>query len=136
MPRGSSASAAPAEIDDNRRLVVLIGGRRAGVVTMNMQGGLGLEYVGEYLATSSATPLSLLMPLAGRAHGDRPVRTFLWGLLPDNEQVLDRWARQFHASARNPFALLRYVGEDCAGAAQFVRPDRVDALLAGKGEVQ
>jgi serine/threonine-protein kinase HipA len=39
-------------------------------------------------------------------------------------------------SAGNPFALLRHVGEDCAGAAQFVRPERVDALMASKGDIQ
>ena len=42
------------------------------------------------------------------------------GLLPDNEQVIQRWARTYQVSAGNPFALLRHVGEDCAGAAQFV----------------
>ena len=36
----------------------------------------------------------------------------------------------------NPFGLLRYVGEDCAGAAQFARPDRVAGLLAGEGGVE
>ena len=121
---------------DDRGLVVLIGGRRAGVVTMNTQGRLALRYDEEYLATADPTPLSLSMPLVQRDHGDGPVRAFLWGLLPDNEQVLQRWARTYQVSAGNPFALLRHVGEDCAGAAQFVRPERVDALMAGKGEVQ
>ena len=76
------------------------------------------------------------MPLAQPDHGDGPIRAFLWGLLPDNEQVLQRWARTYQVSAGNPFALLRHVGEDCAGAAQFVRTERVEFLMAGKGEVQ
>jgi serine/threonine-protein kinase HipA len=84
----------------------------------------------------SATPLSLSMPLAQRDHVDAPVRAFLWGLLPDNEQVLARWAHDYQVSARNPFALLRHVGEDCAGAAQFVRPERVNAIMAGEGDIQ
>lgn len=121
---------------DDRDLVVLIGGRRAGVVTMDAQGRLALRYDEEYVATRNPTPLSLSMPLAQPDHGDGPIRAFLWGLLPDNEQVLQRWARTYQVSAGNPFALLRHVGEDCAGAAQFVRPERVDALMAGKGEVQ
>jgi serine/threonine-protein kinase HipA len=75
------------------------------------------------------------MPLAQRRHEDPVVRSFIWGLLPDNDQVLDRWARTYQVSARNPFALLRHVGEDCAGAAQFATPDRVDALIAGDGGV-
>jgi serine/threonine-protein kinase HipA len=75
------------------------------------------------------------MPLAALEHGDTPVRPFLWGLLPDNERVLERWAQTYHVSASNPFALLRHVGEDCAGAAQFVRPERVDSLIGGVGDV-
>ena len=114
---------------------MLLGGRRAGVVTMNVKGRLALRYDEEYLAAENPTPLSVSMPLARPEHGDGPILAFLWGLLPDNEQVLQRWARTYQVSAGNPFALLRHVGEDCAGAAQFVRPERVDALLAGKGEV-
>lgn len=34
-------------------------------------------------------------------------------------------------SANNPFALIEHVGEDCAGAVQFVRPDRLDRLETG-----
>jgi serine/threonine-protein kinase HipA len=122
-------------VADDRDVVVLIGGRRAGVVTMNAQGRLALRYDEEYRATGSPTPLSSSMPLAQRDHGDGPVRAFMWGLLPDNEQVLQRWARDYQVSAGNPFALLRHVGEDCAGAAQFVRPERVDTVMAGHGRV-
>ena len=121
---------------DDRDLVVLIAGRRAGVVAMDTQGRFALRYDEEYRAGRNPTPLSLSMPLAQSHHGDGPVRAFLWGLLPDNEQVLQRWARTYQVSAGNPFALLRHVGEDCAGAAQFVRPERVDVLMAGAGDVQ
>jgi serine/threonine-protein kinase HipA len=76
------------------------------------------------------------MPLAQAEHGHAAVSAFLWGLLPDNDRVLERWARAYRVSPRNPFALLRHVGEDCAGAAQFVAPDRVDAVLAGDGDVE
>ncbi|MFC7697949.1 HipA domain-containing protein [Bradyrhizobium sp. GCM10028915] len=34
-------------------------------------------------------------------------------------------------SARNVFALISHVGEDCAGAIQFVTPDRLEALRTG-----
>jgi serine/threonine-protein kinase HipA len=119
----------------DRHLVVLIGGRRAGTVAVNTAGRFSLIYDDVWRETRSATPLSLSMPLAQPEHGDAPVRAFLWGLLPDNERVLERWARTYHVSARNPFALLRHVGEDCAGAAQFVTPERVDTIVAGDGNV-
>lgn len=50
---------------------------------------------------------------------------------PDNEQVLDRWAKQFQVFARNVFALISNVGEDCAGAIQFVAPDRLEVRRSG-----
>lgn len=121
---------------DDRSLVVLLEGRRAGVITMNTQGRLALSYDEDYLSSVDPTPLSLSMPLVQPDHGDGPVRAFLWGLLPDNERVLERWARTYQVSAGNPFALLRHVGEDCAGAAQFVRPERVETIAAGEGEIQ
>jgi len=124
-------------IDNNDKiLVVLIGGRQAGVVTEGNAGRLTLTYDDAWRTSRTATPLSLSMPLARRTHDDPIVRAFLWGLLPDNEQVLERWARTYQVSAGNPFALLRHVGEDCAGAAQFATPDRVEALLAGDGGVR
>src|SRR5690606_4010400 len=69
------------------------------------------------------------LPLAGKSHVGDSVTAVLWGLLPDNEQVLQRWAARFHVSPRNPLSLLAHVGEDCAGAAQFVRPERLQHLL-------
>ena len=55
-------------------------------------------------------------------HGNSKTDPFLWGLLPDNEKVLDQWSKKFQASSRNAFGLITGVGEDCAGAVQFVRP--------------
>ena len=45
-------------------------------------------------------------------------------MLPDNDAVLRRWGPQFGVSYRNAFALIGEVGEDCAGAVQFVAEDR------------
>jgi serine/threonine-protein kinase HipA len=121
--------------DGGRRLAVLIGGRRAGSVTMDMAGRLSFTYDEAWRETRTATPLSLSMPLAQQTHGDQTVRAFLWGLLPDNDRVLDRWAQTYQVSANNPFALLRHVGEDCAGAVQFVTTERVEAIMAGANHV-
>jgi serine/threonine-protein kinase HipA len=64
------------------------------------------------------------------------VAPWLWGLLPDNDAVLRRWARQFHASAASPFSMLATpVGEDCAGAVRFAKPDDLDRVLARPGAV-
>jgi serine/threonine-protein kinase HipA len=46
------------------------------------------------------------MPLAAKEHGHSLIEIFLWGLLPDNERVLDHWVAKFQVSARNAFALI------------------------------
>lgn len=111
-------------------LILLLNGRRVGEVRRNGQ-KLSLHYDPAWRADPAAYPVSLSMPLASLDHSHAAITAFVWGLLPDNEQVLDRWARQFHVSARNPFALIGAVGEDCAGAVQFVTPERADALMQG-----
>ena len=70
------------------------------------------------------------MPLAAVDHPHSAVEPFLWGLLPENELVLQRWGASFHVSPRNVFGLIAHVGEDCAGAVQFLPPERFEALQA------
>jgi serine/threonine-protein kinase HipA len=112
-------------------LVVLLDGREIGRVHNDARGRLTFVYDDEWRKAPDAYPLSLSAPLAAREHGPSVVQAFLWGLLPDNELVLGRWATKFQVSARNAFALISHVGEDCAGAVQFVTPDRLDALRSG-----
>jgi len=71
------------------------------------------------------------MPLTAASHTGAKVSAFIWGLLPDNELIIQEWARRFQVSARQPFGLIGAVGEDCAGAIQFVTPDRVETILSG-----
>jgi len=115
-------------------LIVLLASQEVGRVCRDRRGRLTFVYNAEWRTASGAYPLSLSMPLAAEEHGPGPVQAFLWGLLPDNEHVLERWAKKFHVSARNVFALLSHVGEDCAGAVQFVPPDRLDAIRSGEQE--
>lgn len=70
------------------------------------------------------------MPLGLSEHPHERIDVFLWGLLPDNEGTLNRLGRDHHVSPRSAFALISAVGEDCAGAGQFIRPERLEALNA------
>jgi hypothetical protein len=63
-------------------------------------------------------------------HGHARIEAFLWGLLPDNDRVLQNWGRRFQVSPKNVFRLISHVGEDCAGAIQFVSPERLETLIA------
>lgn len=116
-------------------LIVLLYGAPIGTLRSGPNAKLSFVYADKARSAPSAVPLSLSLPLARREHGHDAVDAFLWGLLPDNENVLSRWAREFHVSSRNPFALLAHVGEDCAGAVQIVSTDRA-GQIEGAGPVR
>ncbi len=82
------------------------------------------DYSPSWSASHSAFPLSLSMPLTASTYPDKVVRPFITGLLPDNDSVLTAWGKRFHVSPRNPFRILKHVGEECAGAIQFCLPDK------------
>lgn len=113
----------------NGELIAILDGREAGRVTRETSGRLYLIYNEEWRTSENAYPLSISMPITLARHGHAKIDPFLWGLLPDNEMVLDRWAQKFHVSARNAFSLIAAVGEDCPGAVQFVRPERIEVIL-------
>ena len=115
-------------------LLVLLDDVVAGSLQRLAGGRLRFDYVEEYREWPGATPISLSMPLPVRSHAERSITPWLWGLLPDNDAVLARWARHFHVSLSSPFSLLAtQVGEDCAGAVRFVAPDAFDAVPTRSG---
>lgn len=117
-------------------LVVILDDAVAGTLTRSPGGRLAFAYDEDYRRRPEATPLSLSLPKQVREHAGTRLEAWLWGLLPDNDAVLRRWGRGFHVSASSPFALLSTpIGEDCAGAVQFIAPDRVDELLERPGAV-
>lgn len=112
-----------------KELIAIIEGREMGRVARADTGRLSFTYNEEWRNAPDAYPLSISMPLALTVHGNAKIDPFLWGLLPDNSNVLDQWGKRFHVSPRNAFGLIANVGEDCAGAVQFVQPERLDAIL-------
>jgi serine/threonine-protein kinase HipA len=114
-----------------RELMVLLGGIESGRVLQDRHGRLRFVYADSWRDSPTAYPLSLSMPLQAAEHGSARIEAYLWGLLPDNSFILQRWATRFQVSARNAFALISHVGEDCAGAVQLVRPERIDAVREG-----
>jgi serine/threonine-protein kinase HipA len=102
-----------------RELNVFLDGAFIGVLTQSASGNLGFVYDEQYRARADATPLSLSMPITRAQHPAKVVAPFLQGLLPDSAGRLEELAREFQTSSRNPFALLRFVGGDVAGAVQI-----------------
>ena len=113
------------------RLVAIADRTIMGEIRRDRRGRLTFLYDDRWRSLDAAYPLSLSMPLVVAEHEHARIEPWLWGLLPDNEFILARWGRRFHVSPGNAFALLGAVGEDCAGAVQFVRPDRVGDVLRG-----
>ncbi len=109
-------------------LIVLANGQEMGRVQCGANIKLEFTYNNAWRETANAYPLSLSMPLAAAHHEHKAIDPFLWGLLPDSENVLQKWAKDYQISPRNVFALLSHVGEDCAGAIQFVSPQRLDEM--------
>ena len=106
-----------------KELIVLLNGHEAGSLKSE-RGKSTFTYADSWRTSDNAFPLSISMPLTAREHSSRTVEPFIWGLLPDNDDVLKSWGKKFQVSQRNAFDLLSHVGEDCAGAIQFVMPER------------
>ncbi len=105
-------------------LEAIYDGRRLGTLVYSND-RIAFAYCGEWLESPNAFPLSLSMPLVAGEYADDVVRPFISGLLPEDAQVLKRWGMKFHVSPQNPFRMLAHVGEECAGAVQFVSPERL-----------
>jgi serine/threonine-protein kinase HipA len=120
-----------------KELIALIDQKEMGRIRQDARGKLSFVYAEEWQSSPESFPLSISMPLGLAEHPHARIDAFLWGLLPDNERILDQWGRRFHVSARNAFGLISHVGEDCAGAVQFVVPERMETLTRrSPGEVE
>ena len=113
-------------------------------VVMNGQvigdlGGLGrrlrLRYSPEAELEPAFVPLSVNMPATQPRWRGQRLDAWLAGLLPDRDQVLQHWRTQFGIQSLEVIDLLAHLGEDLAGAAQFVRDDRLETVLSRAGTV-
>ena len=118
-----------------KHLVVLLNGKRAGTLERLSGSAHRFTYDLAYRETPDATPVSAAIPIALNEHSDATVTPWISGLLPDNLDVLRRWAQLFSTRAEVYDLLATPVGEDCAGAVQFVREERLEAVLNEPGHV-
>ena len=111
-------------------LLIVIEGLLAGRVHADKNGRLSLSYEEAWRASPQGYSISVSMPLADVTYPQKALWPYLWNLLPENPNVLQRWAQQYHVSAGNPFKLLGHVGADVPGAAQFIPPERLVEIQA------
>lgn len=103
-----------------RELGVFMNGARVGRLIGGANQPPEFTYDDNWLYATSATPLSVGLPLVERTHTGERLENYLWGLLPDSEDVVRRWASSHKISARDVVGLLSAVGADVAGAAQYL----------------
>jgi serine/threonine-protein kinase HipA len=113
-------------------LLIMIEGKLIGRVRAGKAGLLSLDYEAGWRDTRQGHSLSVSMPLAQITYMHKPVLSYLWNLLPENPNVLQRWGQQYHVSAANPFKLLVNVGADVPGAAQFIPPERLEEIQSAR----
>jgi serine/threonine-protein kinase HipA len=113
-------------------LLMLIEGNLIGRVRADKAGRLSLTYEPTWLESPQGHSLSVSMPLAQITYPHKAVLSYLWNLLPENPNVLQRWGQQYRVSAANPFKLLANVGADVPGAAQFIPPERLEEIQSAQ----
>lgn len=116
-----------------RALHVRMNDADVGRVERDRHGRMVLRYEDAWRTSGAAIPLSVALPLSARQH-DSGVEPYLWGLLPDNEVILDRWATRFQTSASNALGLLGHVGADCPGAVELLTEEA--ASRASRDQVE
>lgn len=119
------------QANQEHSLHVVMNGRVVGDIQRTGKKQIRLLYADP--TSNLSTPLSLSMPLTTLRHREKVLAPWLEGLLPDRPETLRQWRRQFGVKDDEPFSLLSHVGEDLAGAAQFVRSDRLSSVLANEG---
>lgn len=110
----------------------MIDGNLIGRVRADKAGRLSLDYEARWLESPHGHSLSVSMPLGQITYPHKAVLSYLWNLLPENPNVLQRWGQQYHVSAANPFKLLAHVGADVPGAAQFIPPERLEEIQSAQ----
>lgn len=121
-------------LTDERTLHVVMNGRVVGDINRTGKNKVRLRY--EDAAADHFTPLSVSMPGPIGRYREAVVVPWVEALLPDRPETLRQWRRRFGVTDQSPLALLLHVGEDVAGAAQFVRPSRLDVVLGRTGEAR
>ena len=76
-------------------LEISMGGATVGMLDGSDRRNLRIVYADEWLEDGGSTPISVSMPLTARVHSGQKVANYLWGLLPDNDRVLTRWANEY-----------------------------------------
>jgi serine/threonine-protein kinase HipA len=111
-------------------LSVYLNARLVGRLRRESSGAIDFQYDKDWLAWSSAIPVSVSLPLREDRYIGAPVLAVFENLLPDSDDIRRRVAERSHADGSDAYSLLSAIGRDCVGALQFL-PEGVAAERAG-----
>lgn len=109
-------------------LLVLLYGDVVGVLRRDDAGqDPSFTYLPEYVRDGSVA-LSARLAIAKTPYQPERVAPFLAGLLPENRDTREQWARRLGTVEDDMFAMLSSMGWDCPGAVQFCLPEDQERL--------
>lgn len=103
-------------------LYVYLRGKRIGLLCSD-KGRLSFRYDADYVSSGIGEAISYTLPVRLEPYSGGEVVAFFSNLLPD-ESVRVKIAQYLGISHTNIFALLKNIGEDCAGAVVLLQPER------------
>jgi serine/threonine-protein kinase HipA len=103
----------------SQELLVRLGDEPIGWLRQSVDGRMQFEYFPE-----ATQVLSIGMPLKKKCFEHKRCEAFFGGLLPESEAVRKVLAHRFGIRAGDNFALLRAIGNDCAGAVSLHDPSQ------------
>ena len=104
----------------SKALNILMNGQSVGQLTKSL-GVLTFKYERDWLASSTAVPLSLSIPLSSGEYRGDTIYRFFDNLLPDGTKIRERMQTRLKAESNDAFDLLAEAGADCVGAIQLVK---------------
>lgn len=109
-----------------RALGIWSNGLRVGTWGLPARGAMELLYDPDWLDSPRGRPLSLSLPfpVGGEPLRGDVVENYFDNLLPDNQDIRRRLARQYTAGSMDTFNLLEALGRDCVGAVQLLPQDQ------------
>ena len=107
---------------------VSISNTLAGILTED-EAGYEFMYLPEYLASDSAMPVSLTLPLSDKPYRDKVLFPFFDGLIPEG-WLLDIAEQSWKISARDRFSLLLACCKDCIGNVSVIPMEESEVIDA------
>ncbi len=118
------------------RLAVLLSGEVIGQLTRTAtDADPTFTYTSDYVR-SGVVALSAQLPIQAGNHPAKKVKSYLFGLLPENDRARTAWSDQLGVDADDVFGILAAMGRDCPGAVQFSRDGGLAALRAERRQFE